>query len=88
MLGRHLFSSWTLGATRGRHPKLVRVKMTIGARRIGSIWHGYIEGRSLPDDGSLRALTRQLALDKAERIARKIADHEGATSVQILRIER
>jgi hypothetical protein len=52
------------------------MELRIGARRTGGIWHGYVEGRHVPDD-ELRALTAGIALEKAERAARKIAEKGG-----------
>jgi hypothetical protein len=53
------------------------MKLKVGATRTGGIWHGYVEGRrDIPDD-ELRALTETIAIEKAERAARKIAEKEG-----------
>ena len=61
------------------------MEMRIGARRTGGIWHGYIEGRVVPDE-DVRALTKEIAIEKAERVARRIAEKEGFLA--ILRIAR
>jgi hypothetical protein len=61
------------------------MEMRIGARRTGGIWHGYIEGRVVPDE-DVRALTKKIAIEKAERVARRIAEKEGFLA--ILRIAR
>ncbi len=61
------------------------MELRIGARRTGGIWHGYIEGRMVPDE-DVRALTREIAIEKAERVARRMAEKEG--SLAILRIAR
>jgi len=61
------------------------MEMKIGARRTGGIWHGYIEGRIVPDE-DVRALTEGIAVEKAERAARRIAEKEGFAG--ILRIVR
>jgi hypothetical protein len=53
------------------------MEMEIGAKRTGGIWHGYVKGWKLLDDGSLRALTQRIAIEKADRAARKIAEREG-----------
>lgn len=51
------------------------MELRIGAKRTGGIWHGYIEGRTVPDE-EVRALTEGIATEKAERAARKIAEKE------------
>lgn len=61
------------------------MELRIGARRTGGIWHGYIEGRMVPDE-DVRALTKEIAIEKAERVARRIAEKEGFLA--ILRIAR
>jgi hypothetical protein len=61
------------------------MELKVGARRTGGIWHGYIEGRSVPDE-DVRALTEGMAIEKAERAAKKIAEKEGFAG--ILRIVR
>jgi len=61
------------------------MELRIGARRTGGIWHGYIEGRVVPDE-DVRALTKEIAIEKAERVARQIAEKEGFLA--ILRIAR
>jgi hypothetical protein len=61
------------------------MELKVGARRTGGIWHGYIEGRSVPDE-DVRALTEGIAVEKAERAARRIAEKEGFAG--ILRIVR
>ena len=53
------------------------MELKVGAMRTGGIWHGYVEGwRDIHDD-ELRALTEAIAIEKAERAARKIAEKEG-----------
>ena len=52
------------------------MELRVGAKRIGGIWHGYIEGRTVPEE-DVRALTEGIAIQKAERAARKIAEKEG-----------
>jgi len=32
------------------------MELRIGARKFGGIWHGYVEGRTIPDE-DVRALT-------------------------------
>ena len=61
------------------------MELKVGARRIGGIWHGYVEGRTVPDE-DVRALTEGIAVEKAERVARRIAEKEGFAG--ILRIVR
>ena len=61
------------------------MELRVGARRTGGIWHGYIEGRVVPDE-DIRALTKDIAIEKAERVARRIAEKEGFLA--ILRIAR
>jgi hypothetical protein len=56
------------------------MELRIGARRTGGIWHGYIEGRMVPDE-DVRALTKEIAIEKAERIARRIAEKEGFLAI-------
>jgi hypothetical protein len=53
------------------------MEIEIGAKRTGGIWHGFVKGWKLLDDGSLRALTEEIAVGKAERAARAIAEREG-----------
>jgi hypothetical protein len=61
------------------------MELRVGARRTGGIWHGYVEGRTVPDE-DVRALTEGIAIEKAERVARRIAEKEGFLA--ILRITR
>lgn len=61
------------------------MELRIGAQRTGGIWHGYVEGRTVPDE-DVRALTEAIAIEKAERVAKKIAEEEGCAG--ILRIVR
>ena len=61
------------------------MELRSGARRTGGISHGYIEGSLLPDE-DVRALTKEIAIEKAERVARRIAEKEGFLA--ILRIAR
>jgi len=62
------------------------MELRIGARRIGSIWHGYIEGRTVPDE-DIRALTEGIAVEKAERAARALAEREGFAGIlKIVRV--
>lgn len=56
------------------------MELRIGARRTGGIWHGYIEGRLVPD-GDVRALTKEIAIEKADRAARRIAEKEGFLAI-------
>jgi hypothetical protein len=52
------------------------MELKVGAKRVGGIWHGYIERRDIPND-ELRVFTEAIAVEKAERAARKIAEKEG-----------
>jgi len=64
------------------------MELRIGANRVGGIWHGYIEGRRVPDD-ELRALREDIAIDKAERAARRIAEKEGFQGIlKVVRVRR
>lgn len=64
------------------------MELRIGAQRTGGIWHGYIEGRTVPDE-EVRALTEGIAIEKAERAARKIAEKEGFLGIlKLVRIPR
>jgi len=62
------------------------MELRIGATRTGGIWHGYVEGRTVPDE-DVRALTEGIAVEKAERVARRIAEKEGFLgNLRIIRI--
>ena len=62
------------------------MELRIGANRVGGIWHGYVEGRPVPDD-ELRALTEDIAIEKAKRAAHRIAEKEGFNGIlKIVRI--
>lgn len=62
------------------------MELIVGAKKIGGIWHGYIKGRAVDDESALRALSEEIAIAKAERLARKIAERDGAlTSLRIVR---
>jgi hypothetical protein len=59
------------------------MELLIGAKRMDGIWHGYVEVRKVPDV-ELRALTEGIALGKAERAARKIAERKGSSGHRIV----
>jgi hypothetical protein len=53
------------------------LRMKIETKKIGGIWHGYLEGHPEVDE---RALTEEMAVRKVERILEKKFDGEGVPS--------